>query len=78
MFVVVLSAAGFIKTTTTSDGSYSFEELEPGTYTIYASSNCSVEKAVCTNVVVRSAETTVAEALNLIATGNITGTSGRI
>ncbi len=67
------SAAEFIKTTTTSDGSYSFEELEPGTYTIYASSNCSVEKAVCTNVVVRSAETTVAEALNLIATGNITG-----
>ena len=62
------------KTVTAADGTYRFERLEAGTYTVYASSSFSTEKAVCTNVVVRSAETTLAEALNLTATGSISGT----
>lgn len=58
---------------TSNDGSYTFENLTPGVYTVYASSSFSKEKAVCTNVVVRSAETTTVETLNLTATGNISG-----
>ncbi|MBQ6781556.1 MAG: DUF1566 domain-containing protein [Treponema sp.] len=61
-------------TVTASDGSYTFANLEPGTYTVYAASSYSSEKAVCTNVVVRAAETTVAESLRLTATGSIAGT----
>ena len=56
-----------------SDGSFSFQNLEAGTYTIYASSNDSVEKAVSTNVVVRSSETVTVDDLNLTATGSISG-----
>ncbi|WP_298534307.1 leucine-rich repeat protein [uncultured Treponema sp.] len=58
---------------TTSDGSYLFENLEQGTYTVYASSSNSTEKAVCTNVVVRANETSIADTLRLTATGNISG-----
>lgn len=56
------------------DGSFGFYNLEPGTYTIYASSNDSLEKAVSTNVVVREAETSTIESLQLTATGSISGT----
>ncbi len=59
---------------TAKDGSYSFSNLEPGTYTVYAASTYSAERAVCTNVVVRSAETTIADTLKLTATGSIRGT----
>ena len=55
------------------DGSFAFYNLEPGTYTIYASSNDSVEKAVSTNVVVRGADTVTADDLHLTATGTISG-----
>ena len=55
------------------DGSFAFHNLEPGTYTIYASSNDSVEKAVSTNVVVRGADAVTAEDLHLTATGSISG-----
>ena len=58
---------------TSSDGSYTFENLEAGIYTVYAASSYSAEKAVCTNVVVRAAETTVADVLKLTATGSISG-----
>ena len=60
--------------TTSDDGSYTFENLEEGTYTIYASCTYSSERAVYTNVVVHAGETTMAEALQLTATGIITGT----
>ena len=56
-----------------ADGSFSFNNLEPGTYTIYASSNDSVEKAVSTNVVVKAADTVTTEDLKLTATGSISG-----
>ena len=58
---------------TSNDGSYVFEKLEAGTYTVYAASSYSKERAVCTNVVVRSAEETVADVMTLTATGSITG-----
>ena len=58
---------------TSSNGSYTFENLAEGTYTVYAASSYSAEKAVCTNVVVRAAETSVADILRLTATGSITG-----
>ena len=61
-------------TVTSGDGSYTFSNLEPGTYTVYAASSYSAERAVCTNVVVRASETTVANPLKLTATGSITGT----
>ena len=60
-------------TVTSADGSYLFENLAEGTYTVYAASPYSSEKAVCTNVVVRAAETTIAENLSLTATGSIAG-----
>lgn len=60
-------------TVTNADGSYTFENIESGTYTIYAASPYSTEKAVYTNVVVREAETTVADVMTLTATGRITG-----
>ena len=56
-----------------ADGSFAFYNLEPGTYTIYASSNDSVEKAVSTNVTVRGADTVTTENLLLTATGSIFG-----
>ena len=58
---------------TTKDGSYLFENLEPGLYTVYAASLDSSEKAVCTNVVVRASEISVAEDLKLTATGSLSG-----
>lgn len=56
-----------------SDGSYVFRNLEAGTYTIYASSNDSVEKAVATNVVVPESRVVTVDDLYLTATGNIKG-----
>ena len=44
---------------TSQDGTYSFSNLEPGTYTVYASSASSKEKAVYTNAVVKPDENTV-------------------
>ena len=58
---------------TSQDGTYSFSNLEPGTYTVYASSASSKEKAVYTNAVVKPDENTVVDPLNLTATGSITG-----
>lgn len=57
-----------------NEGYYSFEGLDEGTYTIYASNSASTEKAVSTNVVVRSAQVTYADDLKLTATGSISGT----
>ncbi len=58
---------------TSQDGTYSFSNLEPGTYTVYASSASSKEKAVYTNAVVKADENTVVNPLNLTATGSISG-----
>ena len=55
------------------DGSFAFYNLEPGVYTVYASSNNSIEKAVSANVVVEGSKTVTTEDLQLTATGNICG-----
>ena len=60
--------------TTAKDGSYSFENIPVGTYTIWASSRNSVEEAIETNVNVRANEVVTANDLNLVATGNVKGT----
>ena len=54
-------------------GSYSFSNLEPGLYTIYASSNCSAERAVYTNVYVNAKEEATVKDLTLTAIGSIKG-----
>ena len=60
--------------TTSEDGSYSFENIPVGTYTIWASSRNSVEEAIETNVNVTANVVVTANDLNLVATGNIKGT----
>ncbi|MBQ9810756.1 MAG: hypothetical protein IJM52_06325, partial [Spirochaetales bacterium] len=55
------------------DGSFGFYNLEPGTYTVYASSNNSLEKAVSTNVYVAEGKAVTISDLNLTATGTISG-----
>ena len=60
--------------TTSEDGSYSFENIPVGTYTIWASSRNSVEEAIETNVNVTANEVVTANDLNLVATGNVKGT----
>ena len=59
--------------TTAKDGSYSFENIPVGVYTVYASSNSSVEKAVATNISVNANQTVTTEDLKLTATGTIKG-----
>ena len=55
------------------DGSYSFSNLEPGTYTVYAASNDSTEKAVCQSITVTRGNTTQVPDMTLTATGSISG-----
>lgn len=56
-----------------SDGCYTFTNVLPGTYTLYASSNTSSERAVTTNVQVYANRTVTADDLKLTATGCISG-----
>ncbi|MCR4954978.1 MAG: carboxypeptidase-like regulatory domain-containing protein [Treponema sp.] len=67
------SRASLTNVNASSNGSYSFTDLEPGVYTIYASSNNSKEKAVSTNVIVEGDKTTTADDMQLTATGTISG-----
>ncbi len=55
------------------DGSYSFSNLEPGTYSVYATSSDSTEKAVCQNIRVTSGQTLKIPDLKLTATGSLSG-----
>ena len=56
-----------------SDGTYRFENLESGTYTIYAISSDSTEKAVCKSVTVSSGSTVQIPDMVLTATGSVSG-----
>ena len=67
----VRSLAG--QTQTNADGSYTFNKVEPGTYTIYASSKDSLEKAVKKNLTVTAGGTIDAGILNLTPVGSING-----
>jgi hypothetical protein len=61
-------------TRTAADGSYTFPSVSPGTYTIYAYSPDSQEKAVAiNNVTVRAGESYIADALTLTPVGSVTG-----
>ena len=60
-------------TTTDEEGFYSFSNVMPGTYTIYASSPASLEKAVTTNVTLNPGGSVMAAAMSLTPTGTITG-----
>lgn len=59
--------------TTKEDGSYSFTNVTPGTYTIYASAENSSQKAVQTNIVVQSNQSVTASDLKLTATSAVSG-----
>ncbi|MBN1411706.1 MAG: carboxypeptidase regulatory-like domain-containing protein [Spirochaetales bacterium] len=61
------------QTSTDADGAYAFYGLEPGNYTVYASSPDSVEKAVAINVQVTAGQKATADDLLLTPTGKITG-----
>lgn len=59
--------------TTNEMGEYKFSNLENGSYTVYAYSNSSTEKAISVNVVVENGKSVRAPALKLTATGSLTG-----
>jgi outer membrane protein assembly factor BamB len=58
---------------TDASGAYSISELAPGTYTIYASSQNSLERAVTTGVTVTAGQNVTAAELYLTPTGQISG-----
>jgi hypothetical protein len=61
-------------TRTAADGSYTFPSVSPGTYTIYAYSPDSQEKAVAiNNITVRAGESFIADTLILTPVGSVTG-----
>ena len=60
-------------TITKSDGSYEFFDIAPGTYTIYASSDNSTQRAVQTNVTVSTSRSATPTDLKLTATSSISG-----
>jgi hypothetical protein len=62
------------QTTTRIDGTYQFADLDPGNYTVYASSSDSSEQAVRTSVAVVGGSTVTVDDLMLTATGSISGT----
>jgi hypothetical protein len=61
--------------TTAADGSYTLDDLPEGTYTVYASSEDSLERAVTTSVTVAADREVTASDLNLSPTGRISGTA---
>ncbi len=63
-----------LSTTTAADGTYALSDLDQGSYTLYASSATSTEKAVETNVEVAAGKTVTAADLALTETGGISGT----
>nr|MCR4953310.1 carboxypeptidase regulatory-like domain-containing protein [Treponema sp.] len=72
--VVTIEKSDVLASTTVSaDGHYSFADLDPGTYTVSASSSNSAEKAIQTNVTVLAGRTVTVKDLQLTATGKISG-----
>lgn len=60
-------------TFTSNDGSFLFDKLEDGTYTVCALSSITKEKAIAINLKVENGKTVDAGQLSLIATGSISG-----
>ena len=68
------SRSTLVNTQTSADGLYTFLNVIPGTYTIYASSPDSSEKAVAiNNVTIEAGHSVTAVDLNLTAVGSIIG-----
>ncbi|MDR0387688.1 MAG: fibronectin type III domain-containing protein [Treponema sp.] len=65
---------GTLTTVTDSGGRYSFSGVAEGTYSIYAASRNSKERAVTANVTVQAGRQVTAEDLNLTPVGHIRGT----
>ncbi len=61
--------------TTDASGAYALTGLAAGTYTVYASSRDSLEKAVATGVTVEAGKDVTASDLQLTPTGQISGTA---
>jgi hypothetical protein len=59
--------------TTDTSGSYSLTGLTAGTYTVYASSQNSLEKAVTTDITVEAGKSVTAADLSLTPTGTVSG-----
>ena len=70
---VSIESRFFRSTKANNDGSYSFSDLEAGTYTVYASTDDSVQRAVCTNVNVEAGRGVTASDLVLTPIGSIKG-----
>jgi hypothetical protein len=71
---VISSMRSVTATTKTAvDGSYTIRDVPAGTYTLYASSHNSLEKAVAIDINVRSNEVFDAGTLNLTPVGSISG-----
>lgn len=60
-------------TQTTQDGAYHFSDMEAGGYTLYASSDKSLQKAVSIDVTVTAGKTATVEDLYLVPTGTVSG-----
>lgn len=58
---------------TDAAGKYSFSDIDCGTYTIYAASENSTEKAVMTNVTVKKNNVSIPDDIYLTATGAVKG-----
>ena len=56
-----------------ADGTYSFENLEEGVYTVYATSSDSTEKAICRSISVKQNQTVELPDMTLTATGSVSG-----
>ena len=56
-----------------ADGTYRFENLEEGVYTIYATSSDSTEKAICRSISVKQNQTVELPDMTLTATGSVSG-----
>lgn len=62
------------KTVTDATGNFTVQDVEPGDYTVYASSPDSVEMAVAVNLTVAAGKTVSTGDLQLTPTGSISGT----
>ena len=58
---------------TNKEGKFTFTNVLPGTYTIYASSDSTCEGAVTTDISVQASQTVTIDDLGLTATGNLKG-----
>ena len=61
------------QTTTNAVGEYSLTDIEPGTYTVYASHSATLEKALSANITVTASSNLTVDDLYLTPTGTITG-----